>query len=44
MRIDLGKNMVSRAGGGVAVYCEPETILRFALALPNKRQYNPDIL
>ena len=29
---------------GVAVFGEPKTILRFALALPNKRQYDPEIL
>ena len=28
----------------VAVCWEPKTILTVALALPNKRQYDPDIL
>ncbi len=30
--------------GGCRFFCEPKTILRFALALPNKRQYDPEIL
>ena len=28
--------------GGLPFFCEPKTILRFAFALPNKRQYDPE--